>query len=180
MSLGEGAAARALESESHARLRHAAASSLLAGYATNCDGTHITNPDAAGQARVMRAALRDAGLEAASIGYINAHGTATSAGDAAEASSINAVFGNQVPVSATKAIHGHLLGGGGAVELVATLRALARDLLPPSANLHTPDPAFDLDFVRGAAREAAGLRYALSNSFAFGGTNAVLVAERAH
>ncbi|VTU16040.1 beta-ketoacyl-[acyl-carrier-protein] synthase family protein [Variovorax sp. PBL-E5] len=177
-ALGEGAAALVLESESHARARGVPAHSMLIGYATNCDGSHITNPDSAGQSRVMRAALRDAGLEAAQIGYINAHGTATSAGDAAEAASILAVFGNQVPVSATKAIHGHLLGGGGAVELVATLRALAREALPPTAHLHTPDAAFDLDFVRGAAREAAGLRHAMSNSFAFGGTNAVIVAAR--
>jgi len=89
------------------------------------------------------------------------------------------VFGNAVPVSATKAIHGHVLGGGGAIELIATLRALARETLPPIANLQTPDAAFDLDFVRGEAREARGIRYALSNSFAFGGTNAVIVAGAA-
>jgi 3-oxoacyl-[acyl-carrier-protein] synthase II len=177
-ALGEGAAALVLESEAHARARAAAAEAMLTGYATNCDGSHITNPDAAGQARAMRAALRDAGLEPAQIGYINAHGTATAAGDAAEAASIHEVFGNRVPVSATKAIHGHLLGGGGAVELIATLRALAREMLPPTAHLRTPDAAFALDFVQGAARTAAGLRHALSNSFAFGGTNAVLVATR--
>jgi 3-oxoacyl-[acyl-carrier-protein] synthase II len=161
----------------HAQARGAAGTLALVGYATNCDGTHITNPDAAGQTRAMRAALQDAGLEAAQIGYINAHGTATGAGDAAEAASIHAVFGSTVPVSATKAIHGHLLGGGGAVELAAALRALERALLPPTAHLDTPDPAFALDFVRGAAREASGLRRVLSNSFAFGGTNAVLIAE---
>jgi len=177
-ALGEGAAALVLESESHARARGAAVSTMLTGYATNCDASHITNPDPDGQARAMRAALRDAGLDAAEIGHINAHGTATMAGDAAEAASIRAVFGNTVPVSATKAIHGHLMGGGGAVELVATLRALERRVLPPTANLTTPDAAFDLDFVRGAAREARGLRHALSNSFAFGGTNAVLIASR--
>ncbi|WP_445288712.1 beta-ketoacyl-[acyl-carrier-protein] synthase family protein, partial [Variovorax atrisoli] len=179
-AIGEGAAALVLESEAHAAARGAeAAPFVLAGYATNCDGTHITNPDTAGQVRVMRAALRDAGIEASEIGHINAHGTATSAGDAAEAASIREVFGNTVPVSATKAIHGHVLGGGGAIELVAALRALARETLPPIANLQTPDAAFDLDFVQGEAREAKGMRYALSNSFAFGGTNAVIVAGRA-
>ncbi|MCY1243360.1 3-oxoacyl-[acyl-carrier-protein] synthase 2 [compost metagenome] len=127
----------------------------------------------------MRAALRDAGLMPTDIGHINAHGTATTAGDAAEAASIGELFGDIVPVSATKAIHGHVLGGGGAIELVAALRALAREALPPIAHLQTPDAAFNnVDFVRGAAREARGLRHVLSNSFAFGGTNAVIVASR--
>ena len=175
-ALGEGAAALVLESAAHADARGAAANLVLAGYATNCDGTHITNPDAASQTRVMRAALRDAGIDAAQIGHINAHGTATMAGDAAEALSIHSVFGSTTPVSATKAVHGHLLGGGGVVELVAALRALHHQTLPPTANLLTPDPAFALDFVRGEAREVKSLRYALSNSFAFGGTNAVLIA----
>ena len=179
-AIGEGAAALVLESQAHAAARSAqAAPFVLAGYATNCDGTHITNPDTAGQVRAMRAALRDAGIEASDVGHINAHGTATTAGDAAEAASIREVFGKAAPVSATKAIHGHVLGGGGAIELIAALRALARETLPPIANLQAPDAAFDLDFVQGAAREARGIRYALSNSFAFGGTNAVLVAGRA-
>lgn len=177
-ALGEGAAALVLETEAHARARGARSPLFLAGYATNCDGMHITNPHAPGQARALRAALRDAGLAPTDIGYINAHGTATVAGDLAEAQSVAEVFGDGVPVSSTKAIHGHLLGGGGAVELVATLRALARRCLPPTAHLDAADPAFALDLVRGDAREAPGLRYALSNSFAFGGTNAVLVAGR--
>ncbi|CAN7779477.1 beta-ketoacyl-[acyl-carrier-protein] synthase family protein [Variovorax sp. LjRoot84] len=177
-ALGEGAAALVLESESHARARGATVSATLAGYATNCDGSHITNPNPDGQARAMLAALRDAGLETGQIGHINAHGTATSAGDAAEAASIRAVFGRTVPVSATKAIHGHLMGGGGAVELIAALRCLERRALPPTANLVAPDAAFDLDFVVGSAREAGDLHYVLSNSFAFGGTNAVLIAAR--
>jgi 3-oxoacyl-[acyl-carrier-protein] synthase II len=114
----------------------------------------------------------------AQVGHINAHGTATTAGDAAEAASIREVFGRATPVSATKAIHGHVLGGGGAIELVAALRTLAQGVLPPTANLRVPDAAFDVDFVRGEAREARNLRYVLSNSFAFGGTNAVLIAGR--
>jgi 3-oxoacyl-[acyl-carrier-protein] synthase II len=181
-ALGEGAVALVIESEAHARGRGATPSATLSGYATNCDGVHMTNPDAAGQARAMRAALKDAGLRPADIGYLNAHGTATGVGDAAEAMSMHEVFGAAVPVSSTKAIHGHLLGGGGALELVAVLRALDRGLLPPTAHLDAPDPAFDarpLDFVRGAARAATGLRHAMSSSFAFGGTNAVLIASRA-
>lgn len=177
-ALGEGAAALVLETEAHAQARRARSPLFLMGYATNCDAMHITQPQAEGQARAMRAALRDAGLAPADIGYINAHGTATRAGDAAEAQSVAEVFGSHTPVSSTKAIHGHLLGGGGAVEMVAVLRALERRCLPPTAHLAAADPAFALDLVRGQAREAPQLRYALSNSFAFGGTNAVLIAGR--
>ena len=179
-ALGEAAAAFVIESAAHARARGAKVELQLLGYATNCDGVHITQPDAHGQARAMRAALRDAGLEPDAIGYVNAHGTATTAGDAAEAASLADVFGpNAVAVSSTKAIHGHLLGAGGAVELLATLRALARGELPPTANVGAVDPMLPIDLVRSAARGAADLRCAMSNSFAFGGTNAVLVAARA-
>jgi len=178
-ALGEAAAAFVLESSAHARARGASAAWQLAGYATNCDGVHITNPDAAGQARAMRAALADAGLAAAQIGHLNAHGTATLAGDAAEAQSLLGVFGpNGVPVTSTKAIHGHLLGAGGAVELLAAACALLAETLPPTANTEAVDPAFALDLVTGAARPARALRHAMSNSFAFGGTNAVLIASR--
>ena len=126
----------------------------------------------------MRAALADAGLQPADIGYINAHGTGTQAGDDAEARSVAAVFGPSVPISSTKPLHGHLLGGGGAVELIVALRALTHGRLPATANLDTVDPDIRLDLVRGTARAAPGLRHALSNSFAFGGTNAVLIATR--
>ncbi len=177
-ALGEGAGALIIESEAHALARGARPSQFLSGYATNCDSVHMTNPDPGGQVRAMRAALKDAGLTTDQIGYINAHGTATGAGDAAEAASVRDLFGTATPISSTKAIHGHLLGGGGAVELIATLRALDQQKLPPTANLHTPDPTFSLDFVRGAARPARGLRHAMSNSFAFGGTNAVLIASQ--
>lgn len=177
-ALGEAAAAFVLESSEHARARGATARFELAGYATNCDGVHITNPDAAGQAKAMRAALADAGLSADAIGYLNAHGTATTAGDAAEAESIASVFGaSGVPVSSTKAIHGHLLGAGGAVELLAAARALAATRLPPTANVELADPAFALDLVTGNARASARLDAVMSNSFAFGGTNAVLIAR---
>jgi len=178
-AVGEGAAALVLESESHARARGVRHALAVTGYATNCDGSHITNPDAAGQARAMRAALRDAGLTPAEVGYVNAHGTGTQVGDVAEAASISAVFGaHGVPVSSTKALHGHLLGAGGAVELAVALQALVHGRLPATAHLDVPDAAFDLDFVRGAARDAAGLGHVMSNSFAFGGTNAVLVASK--
>jgi 3-oxoacyl-[acyl-carrier-protein] synthase II len=179
-ALGEGAAAFVLESTDHAHARAATPLWTLAGYATNCDGMHITNPDAAGQVRAMRAALEDAGLSAHDVGHVNAHGTATMAGDAAEAASIAAGFGaHGVPVTATKAIHGHLLGAGGAVELLAAACALTAGRLPPTANTTAIDPVFDLDLVIGAARPAPSLRHAMSSSFAFGGTNAVLIASRA-
>jgi 3-oxoacyl-[acyl-carrier-protein] synthase II len=179
-ALGEAAAAFVLESVAHAQARGAAAPLQLSGYATNCDGVHITNPDPAGQARAMRAALADAGLSAAEVGYLNAHGTATLPGDAAEAESITAVFGARgVPISSTKAIHGHLLGAGGAVELLAALRALEAGQLPPTAHTDTADPTFAIDLVVGAARAARNLRHAMSSSFAFGGTNAVLIASAA-
>ncbi|NUZ05473.1 beta-ketoacyl-[acyl-carrier-protein] synthase family protein [Piscinibacter koreensis] len=178
-ALGEAAAAFVLEAPAAARERGARPRLALTGYATNCDGVHITNPDAAGQTRAMRAALADAGLDAAAIGYVNAHGTATLAGDAAEATSLATVFGAAgVPVSSTKAIHGHLLGAGGAVELLATLRALDAGRLPPTAGTSAVDPAFALDLVLGEARPAPALAHAMSNSFAFGGTNAVLIASR--
>ncbi|WP_335622422.1 hypothetical protein [Acidovorax carolinensis] len=168
-----------LESPAHARARGTHHALAVTGYATNCDGSHITNPDARGQARAMQAALRDAGLAPGDVGYLNAHGTGTQVGDAAEAASVRSVFGPQgVPVSSTKALHGHLLGAGGAVELVVALQALVHQQLPPTAHLQLPDPAFELDLVQGAPRVVSGLRHVMSNSFAFGGTNAVLVASR--
>lgn len=178
-ALGEAAAAFIIESAEHARARGATPMWQLTGYATNCDGVHITNPDAAGQARAMRAALADAGLAAADIGHLNAHGTATLTGDAAEAASIAAVFGVRgVAVTSTKAIHGHLLGAGGAVELLAAACALAGARLPPTAGTTVIDPAFAIDLVLGEARPAPALSHAMSSSFAFGGTNAVLIASR--
>jgi 3-oxoacyl-[acyl-carrier-protein] synthase II len=179
-ALGEAAAAFVLESAEHARARGATWQWQLEGYASNCDGVHITNPDAEGQIRAMRAALADAGLDESAIGHVNAHGTATLAGDIAEATSIAAVFGaHGVPVTSTKAIHGHLLGAGGAVELLAAACALVAGRLPPTASTEAVDPAFAIDLVTGTARASPGLAHALSNSFAFGGTNAVLVASRA-
>jgi 3-oxoacyl-(acyl-carrier-protein) synthase len=175
--LGEGAAALVLETEAHARARGAPPLAVLAGYGHSVDAVHLSRPDAAGQVRAMRAALRDAGLQPQDIGYINAHGTATEVGDAVEAESVAAVFGARaVPVSATKALHGHLIGAGGALELVATVQALRRQQLPPSAHVRASSLSEQVDLVTGGAR-AATLRAAMSNSFAFGGSNVALIAR---
>ena len=149
----------------------------LMGYGLCTDAGHITKPSAEGQAAAMRAALQSAGIDAADIDAINAHGTGTQANDAAETTAIKAVFGEraaQIPVSATKALHGHLLGAAGALECVLSLLALQHGVALPTMHLGTPDPACDLDYVPNAAREGLALRTMLSNSFAFGGTNAVL------
>jgi 3-oxoacyl-[acyl-carrier-protein] synthase II len=175
-ALGEGAGALIIESQAHAQRRGARALGLLSGYATNCDGHHITQPQAAGQVRVMRQALHMAGLQPSDIGYINAHGTATSAGDWAEAQSVAEVFGERgVAVSSTKSLHGHLLGAGGVVELMVCLRALETGVLPSTLNCDELDPKMALDVIQGQARHVKGLRHAMSNSFAFGGTNAALI-----
>ena len=178
-ALGEGAAAFVLESAAHAAARGLHPAIALAGYGTSCDGTHITQPDPGGQVRAMAAALLDAGLAPGDIGHVNTHGTATQAGDAAEAESLRRVFGAPTPaLSASKSVFGHLLGAAGAVELAATLCALERGALPPTAGVDTVDPAFDIDLVRERPRMLPALRHAMSNSFAFGGTNAVLVLSR--
>lgn len=173
--LGEGAAALVLETEAHARARGAVPLAALAGYGHSVDAVHLSRPDADGQARAMRAALQDAGLTAGDIGYVNAHGTATEVGDAVEASSIEAVFGTgAVPVSATKALHGHLIGAGGALELVATVQALRSGWLPASAHVRSSRLHGQVDLITGAARDS-NARAAMSNSFAFGGSNVALV-----
>ncbi|MEQ1908865.1 MAG: beta-ketoacyl-[acyl-carrier-protein] synthase II, partial [Vicinamibacterales bacterium] len=136
-------------------------------------------PDGVGQARAMRQALDDASMDPQHIGYINAHGTATPLGDIVETNAIKDAFGEHARslcVSSTKALHGHLLGAAGALEAVATTLALTRATVPPTAHLEHPDPQCDLDYVRGAARHVS-MRAALSNSFGFGGMNAVLIME---
>lgn len=176
--LGEGAAALVLETEDHARSRGVRPLAELAGYGHSVDAMHLSRPDADGQVRAMRAALDDAALAPDAVGYVNAHGTATEIGDAVEAESIATVFGpGRVAVSATKALHGHLIGAGGALELVATVQALLRQCLPPSAHVRSSALLSQLDLVLGAARPAA-LRAALSNSFAFGGSNACLLVRQ--
>jgi 3-oxoacyl-[acyl-carrier-protein] synthase II len=180
--LGEGAAAFVLENEAHARARGARIHAVLTGYGNSCDAVHLSRPDRDGQVRAMREALREAALEPQAVGYINAHGTATAVGDVVEAEAINTVFGEaaaRIPVSSTKSMHGHLLGGAGALEFAATLLALERGVLPPTAFLGEPDPACRLRHVAMRAERVAPPRAALSNSFAFGGSNVVLLAERA-
>jgi 3-oxoacyl-[acyl-carrier-protein] synthase II len=174
-SLGEGAAAFILETEEHAQRRGATAMARLSGYGITTDAVHITNPDPQGQIRAMKMALADAAIDPSEIGYVNAHGTATLAGDLAESTSIDEVFaGRQVPVSSTKALHGHLLGAGGALELLITLQALRTQRLPVAVNLDEPDPLCQLNLVRDPVPSLT-LRHGMSNSFAFGGTNAVLI-----
>ncbi|HET7670203.1 MAG TPA: beta-ketoacyl-[acyl-carrier-protein] synthase family protein, partial [Burkholderiales bacterium] len=180
--LGEGAAAFVLEEESRARARGAPILALLSGYGNSCDAAHMSRPDRDGQVRAMREALAEAALPADAVGYINAHGTATAVGDVVEAEAINQVFGaaaSQVPVSSTKSLHGHLLGGAGALEFAAALLPFLRGALPPTAFLEQPDPACQLRHVPRQAEAVKPPRAVMSNSFAFGGSNVVLVAQKA-
>jgi nodulation protein E len=180
MVLGEGAAMLVLEPLEAARARGARIHAEIVGVGMSADAGHITQPSVDGAARAMRGALRDAGLEPEQIGYINAHGTGTLANDATETAAIRAVFGGhtaKVPVSSTKSMHGHALGAAAALECLATVLALRDGVLPPTANFNVPDPDCDLDVIPNQAREAQ-VEYALSNSFAFGGLNAVLALRR--
>lgn len=180
MILGEGAGMLVLETLESARARGAAPYAELAGFGMSADAHHITQPSLEGPARAMRAALADAKCGAEQVSYINAHGTGTPANDGIETAAIRAVFGghaNRLAVSSTKSMHGHALGAAGALEAVATLKAMRHSWLPPTTNYSEPDPACDLDVVPNAGR-ACEFEYALSNSFAFGGLNAVLVFRR--
>lgn len=175
--LGEGAAVLVLEDWSRAVARGARIRGEIIGYGLCTDNAHITRPTVDGQSRAMHLALASAGIDADSVDTINAHGTGTAANDAVETAAIKAVFGARaarIPISATKSMHGHLLGAAGAVELVATLLALERGVLPPTINLVEHDPECDLDYVTEGARRVDDAHIALSNAFAFGGTNAVL------
>ena len=169
-----------LEPLERARARSARTYGEIAGFGMSSDAHHLTQPLAEGAARAMRDALRDAGVAPDAIGYINAHGTGTLANDPTETEAIRAVFGahaSKLMVSSTKSMHGHTLGAAGAIEAAAALLALARGVIPPTANYLGPDPACDLDVVPNVARECA-VEWALSNSFAFGGLNAVLALRR--
>jgi nodulation protein E len=179
--LGEGAAMLLLEPLAAARARGAHIWGEIAGFGMSSDAHHLTQPLAAGAARAMRAALQDAAVEPSAIGYINAHGTGTLANDATEAHAIHEVFGAhaaQLAVSSTKSMHGHALGAAGALEAAATLLALHDGVLPPTANFTEADPDCALDVVPNVARPAVNVEWALSNSFAFGGLNAVLVLRK--
>jgi 3-oxoacyl-(acyl-carrier-protein) synthase len=180
--LGEGAAFVVLEEWQHAVARGAPIHAELSGYGLSTDFTHITRPTVEGQARAMRAALVSAGRTADAIDYVNAHGTATLQNDSVETSALKDVFGARaysIPVSSTKSMHGHLLGAAGALEFVIAVASMERSLVPPTMHLDSPDAACDLDYVAGRARTGIPLRMVMSNSFAFGGTNAVLIAEQA-
>jgi len=178
--LGEGAAMLVLEPLEAARARGAQVWGEIAGFGMSSDAHHLTQPLAAGAARAMRAALLDASARPEAVGYINAHGTGTTANDAAETEAIREVFGShagRLMVSSTKSMHGHALGAAGALEAAATLAALRGGIIPPTANFTEPDPACDLDVVPNHPRSAE-VEWAMSNSFAFGGLNAVLVFRR--
>ncbi len=180
--LGEGAAFLILERDAQARGRGARRYAELAGWGLGCDATHLTKPDAPGQQRAVRAALSMADLRPADVGYCNAHGTATKVGDAIEAMALNEVWGSAIDtlhVSSTKALHGHLLGATGALEAVVTVLALQQGQLPPNANGESADPACRLNLVPASGRAVPALHAAISNSFAFGGTNSVLLFKRA-
>jgi nodulation protein E len=174
--LGEGGGVLVLESESSARSRGATILAELAGFGMSADASHLTLPNPEGAALAMNRALATAGMDPSEVDYINAHGTGTAANDPLETKAIRQVLGShadKVAVSSTKSMHGHVLGGAGAVEAVATVLAIGNQVAPPTASFTTADPECDLDYVPNTPRDLP-IRGALSNSFAFGGLNAVL------
>jgi 3-oxoacyl-[acyl-carrier-protein] synthase II len=180
--VGEGAGILILESLEHAQKRNAPILAEIVGYGMSGDAYHITQPaeNGDGAFRVMRAAMKDAKLTPEDIGYVNAHGTSTPLGDVIETRALKRVFGDrakQVPISSTKSMTGHLLGGAGGLEAGISVLALRDQIIPPTINLEKPDPECDLDYVPNVARKVT-LDYALSNSFGFGGTNAALIFKR--
>ena len=182
MVLGEGAAMLVIEPWERARARGAHILGEILGYGQSNDASHITRPSVEGQAAAMKAALCNAGIDRQEVDAINAHGTGTLANDRTETAAIRAVFGpraDRIPVSATKAIHGHLLGAAGALECVLSILAMQNQVALPTMHLQSADPECNLDYVSNSAREGVQAQVMLSNSFAFGGTNAVLVLRRA-
>jgi 3-oxoacyl-[acyl-carrier-protein] synthase II len=180
--VGEGAGILILESLEHAQKRNAPIVGEIVGYGMSGDAYHITQPaeNGDGAFRVMRAAMKDAKLTPEDIGYVNAHGTSTPLGDVIETRALKRVFGDRakkVPISSTKSMTGHLLGGAGGLEAGISVLALRDQVIPPTINLESPDPECDLDYVPNVARKTT-LDYALSNSFGFGGTNAALIFKR--
>jgi len=178
MVLGEGAGMLVIEPWGRATARGATILGEVMGYGLSNDATHITRPSVEGQAAAMRSALQSAQIGPGEVDSINAHGTGTQTNDCTETAAIKAVFGDrasQIPISATKAMHGHLLGAAGALECVLSLLAMRHSVLLPTVHLQQPDPDCDLDYVPNQAREGTAARTMLSSSFAFGGTNAVLV-----
>jgi 3-oxoacyl-[acyl-carrier-protein] synthase II len=180
--VGEGSGILVLEELEHARRRGARILAETVGYGMSADAFHVTAPpiDGDGAYRVMRNALRDAGIQPEQIEYINAHGTSTDVGDRAETAAIKRCFGQhayKVAVSSTKSMTGHLLGGAGGLEAGITVLAIRDQVAPPTINYETPDPECDLDYVPNQARPMR-IDYALSNSFGFGGTNGALIFKR--
>ncbi len=174
--LGEGAAMLVLETLDAARARGALMLAEMVGFGMSSDAHHITQPSSDGAALAMAAAMRDGGIAREAVGYINAHGTGTAINDVTETAAIRKAFGahaDRIAVSSTKSMHGHAFGAAGAIEAAATILALAAGVIPPTANFTEADPQCDLDVVVNAAR-VAGVEIALSNSFAFGGLNAVI------
>lgn len=181
--LGDGAGVMVLEEYEHAKKRGAKIYAEVVGFGMSSDAYHMTSPpeDGAGAALAMVNALRDAGIDASRIDYINAHGTSTPAGDKAETYAVKSVFGDdayKVMISSTKSMTGHLLGAAGAIEAIFSVLALRDRVIPPTINLHNPDPECDLDFVPNEARQLPGMEYTLCNSFGFGGTNGSLIFRR--
>ncbi|MEP0763277.1 MAG: beta-ketoacyl-ACP synthase II [Chloroflexota bacterium] len=177
--VGEGAAMLVLEELEHAKARGARIYCELTGYGSTCDAYHITAPMEHGEGaqEAMRRAMHNAGLAPQDISYINAHGTSTPLNDVSETRAIKAVFGDyayQVPISSTKSVTGHLMGAAGSVEAVFSIMALTEQFIPPTINLHVPDPECDLDYTPNMGR-AAPIQHVMSNSFGFGGHNAVLI-----
>ena len=175
--LGEGAGILVLESLEHAQERGATILAELAGYGMSSDARDMVNPDIEGPNVAMRDAIKDAGLAPSDIDYVNAHGTGTTINDANETRAIKAVFGNHaknLAISSTKSMHGHPLGAGGGIEAAACIQALNEDWVPPTIGLDEADPECDLDYIPNVGRKL-DVNYAMSNSFAFGGLNAVLI-----
>jgi 3-oxoacyl-[acyl-carrier-protein] synthase II len=180
--IGEGAGVLVLESLEHAQARGATVLAEVVGYGTTCDAHHITapSPGGTGGAEAMRLALVDARLDPEAVDYVNAHGTSTQANDSNETAAIKSALGahaQRIPVSSTKSMTGHLLGGSGGIEAVAAVLAIGHNLVPPTINYSTPDPACDLDVVPNQAREHP-VNVVLSNSFGFGGHNVCLAFRR--
>jgi 3-oxoacyl-[acyl-carrier-protein] synthase II len=179
--LGEGAAAIILEAEGVSPTCQRTPYGELCGYGTTTDGLHITLPSAQGQTLAMQQAISDAGMQGTEIGYINAHGTATDAGDVTETQSIKQAFGAHcaaLAISSTKAVHGHTIGAAGAIEFALSVMALESGQIPPTANLHILGAGCDLDYVPLVTRNIPDLQAVMSNSFAFGGTNVSLIARK--
>jgi len=178
--MGEGAAILVLEELERAKRRGARIFAEVVGYGLSSDAGHITQPSVDGPARAIRMAMEEAALNPEDIDYVNAHGTGTRLNDLTETQVLKKVFGEharKLAISSTKSMHGHVMGATAAVEMAATVLAVERGVIPPTANFTTPDPECDLDYIPNQARELP-VRAALSNSFAFGGLNAVLLVRK--